>query len=433
MSDNEEAQASTSTCDRIEQTRAGSISVDQMKSGSKDYDDQRSKSGSKRKEEGAADGMHSGKGARRGEDKGKSLSNRYSKGKNSEQCSNVKNEKKSSNLKRKKDDNRSDKSEHGLSEKQFAELMKMVKNSVEAMTADREEPKVKSRKVDTTINNIYEDMISSSEEENFEVESEESDEDVEYLGKFFGQKSVTGPSIKNKKLAETVNKNLREKNELNTPEFKELMEKYQAPDNVENVNPPKLNDELAEANSVRGPDNRAVVVQSLIGHALTAGLRLADDLKTARMLKSTVDLKRTLYTSLDIVTLLTTAFTTATKKRQEACKYAVNLEYQKVCLETKASTEWLFHDLQAKLKSSVENAKISPFTKSKNVFRPSVKQSNHRMGRFQNTKRRFLGQGNRPESNHANYPHQQRNQRPLFQHSRRLVTNVKRGFPRGKR
>ena len=85
-----------------------------------------------------------------------------------------------------------------------------------------------------------------------------------YLGKFFGQKSETGPPIQNIKLAEMINYNLREKNELNMPDFKDLMEKYQAPGNVENVNQPNLNNELAEASAVRGLDNRAIVVRSLI-------------------------------------------------------------------------------------------------------------------------------------------------------------------------
>ena len=160
-----------------------------------------------------------------------------------------------------------------------------------------------------------------------------------------------------------------------------------------NINPPKLNEELAVAASVRVPDNRAVVIQSLIGHALTAALRLGDDLKTARVNKSAVDTKEALYKTLDVVTLLTTAFSTATKKRQDACKYAMDEKYKKVCAKATASTDLLFHDLQKTLKESSDESKISPFKKAKNYNRPPSGRGrgnqNNQYNRNDNRKNRF--------------------------------------------
>ena len=89
------------------------------------------------------------------------------------------------------------------------------------------------------------------------------------------------------------------------------MKTYQAPGSVDNVNPSKLNEVLAEANVVRAPDNGccgAIVNWTRIGHWAPISGRP----KNGQNNEITSGLKSTLYTSLGIVTLLTTA---ATKKR----------------------------------------------------------------------------------------------------------------------
>ena len=418
-----------STCDKNEQSWAGSKPTEQIKSGSKDEDQSRSRSiSATKKKEGGAEEIQIGKGIRRGEDKGKS---RISKGSKSGKSSDRKKEE--STKRRYKSGKEEDHSELGLSEKQFADLMSVVRSSVQAMKAVEEEPPLKVRKTSvpttsgkTNLQNLYEDVFSDSEGD-MEEEVEEKDEDMEYLGKFFSKKSVSGPPLINTELAETVNVNLREVNDLSSTEIKDLMEKYQAPENVKNIITPKLNEELAVSNAVRGPDNRAVIVQALIGHALTAGLYLADELKSARKNRQPVDVKNALFKALDMITLMASAFTTATKKRQEACKFSVKAEYQKICLESKASTEWLFDDLQTKLKNSSENSKISPFGNSKNGHCPPMRLTQKGVGR-----QRYTNQGTRQEFRQSNYRNRPQFQRPLYL-DKKVSTRGRRYNNRGKR
>ena len=201
------------------------------------------------------------------------------------------------------------------------------------------------------------DLYQESDSEHSAEEEECEDDGVIYLSKFFKKKTERGDDI-DKGLAEIVNKSLRSATDIKSEDFENLLEKYKVPGNVDNVTPPILNPEFQKGN-VKFADNRVFSVQALIGKALTAALNMTNELKLARKEKKVIDSKEFYTRSLDVVTLLTGAFTEATSKRQEAVKFEVDSKYKEVCGNTEAG-EFLFTDLQKKLKEAQDEKKILP-------------------------------------------------------------------------
>ena len=238
----------------------------------------------------------------------------------------------------------------------LAQLKDIVKDTVASMMPSQsgppnEEPltkKVRAVEEEANFGELYADSSDDSD-----------DECVDYLSSFFTKTEDEGQPIR-ENLAKTINSALRDR-EIDTERIKGLLSKYKRPQNIPNLRPPDLNQEFMGEPSVRIPDARMGVIQNLVGQGLSAALYLAQDLLEARERKTPVDAKSTYFKVLDLVTLLTTTFTTATRKRQEACKYLFAPKYKKVCTEATVSSTLLFGDDFQKLLKESSESKLSPF------------------------------------------------------------------------
>ena len=101
-------------------------------------------------------------------------------------------------------------------------------------------------------------------------------------------------------------------------------------------------------------------------------MSLCQALYDARKAKSEIATKNIYFNSLDVVTMLITSFTNATRVRQDAVQSVLDPRYKKVCATAVARDGLLFGgDFQKQLKEVKDDQKVSPLAlQSKNFVSP---------------------------------------------------------------
>ena len=213
-------------------------------------------------------------------------------------------------------------------------------NSEPSTSQNTSPPPAKKQRIAPGFNTLHsEDDSEDDDNDAFGVDLDD-DEDVDYFSSFFKKEDT--------------------------------LEKYKRPSNINNLITPELNSEFLRLTSLRASDKRLAFVQKLIGYSLCAALSLCQALYNARKAKSEIATKNIYFNSLDVVTMLITSFTNATRVRQDAVQSVLDPRYKKVCATAVASDGLLFGgDFQKQLKEVKDDQKVSPLAfQSKNFVSP---------------------------------------------------------------
>lgn len=191
-----------------------------------------------------------------------------------------------------------------------------------------------------------------------EVPSENVDDLMKDCVTFYDDNDITSPKV-NEQLAKSINHSMHK--ELKEDKLKPLMEKYNRPENCNNLNNPKVNEEIWEDAFLymRRNDGAMRKAISYLTKRMIPLIQVIDSCVTAAKNGDKVDIKSTISSGNDALRLLAAADVKMNSIRKQSFRPVLKGKYSKL-VDKSEVTDFLFgDDLSKQITAISDAAKIS--------------------------------------------------------------------------